>query len=695
MLASQHADLTEALQAENERLRARVAALEAAHSAPAGSIFDMLKRAARSVTSGLDFERWLDIILTHTAALAGTPHAYSYLLDDDGTTIQTRAAIGLFEPFLGRHIGTTRNIAHQTTATAHVWRTGEPLVVEDYVHSPYYQTRWEGAFSTLAVLPIQVGTQVAGVLGIAHTEEGQHFTPVTTALMAACADMIAIGLYNFRLYDELQRSQAFANQITQMLPDALYLSDLTERRLTAINDKVEGILGINGEALSQASIAQLIDLVHPDDRDMVSNLMAALTDQPDSTAREFEIRLRHMDGHYHWVRSRVAPFSRDDTGRVTQILGVLHDIAERKQAEQAFRASEARFRAIMDMVNVIVFIVQDQQAVYVNPSAERIHGYTSDELREGGFWGIFHPDSLEEVRHHKAAYAQTGVIVPQVEARIYTRAGALRWLDVRLAQIEWEGRPALMGTAMDITERKEMQRQELAQRLESERSQLLSNFIQGVSHDFRTPITIINTGLYLLERTTDPERRVQRIEIMQEQTAILERLISRSLTIIDLDNAQQIRLQRTEMIPLLNIVAEDVKKLSRQHQIELLADIPLSLPMIDADPARLDMALTNLLENAILYTPQGGRVLLQAWHEADDHLVIQISDTGIGIHEDDLPRIFERLYRVDQSRPMGGVGLGLPIAQRIVHLHGGTLTVSSTLGVGSTFTVALPVAPPR
>ena len=132
---------------------------------------------------------------------------------------------------------------------------------------------------------------------------------------------------------------------------------------------------------------------------------------------------------------------------------------------------------------------------------------------------------------------------------------------------------------------------------------------------------------------------------------------------------------------------------ARTKGIRLQATCPESVPKVLADQGQLEQVLLNLLDNAIKYTPDGGDIAIRARQEAKQ-VVIDVSDTGIGIPSKDLKRIFERFYRVDEgrSREQGGTGLGLAIVKHIVQLHGGEITVTSEAGKGSTFTVSLPIA---
>ncbi len=219
----------------------------------------------------------------------------------------------------------------------------------------------------------------------------------------------------------------------------------------------------------------------------------------------------------------------------------------------------------------------------------------------------------------------------------------------------------------------------------------MAEFIRNVSHDFRTPLSVINTHLYLLRHNDVPEKRLDRLDMVERQVSRLGRLIEGLLKMTRLDTEVAFSFQH---INLNHIVREAMDRVQgqiykKEHTIklELLADPPLFW----GDPIELNNALTELLENAIQFTPAKGIITVRTliWQES---LVLEIEDNGVGIPANEIPFIFERFYRVDKERPTdrGGIGLGLSIAQKIIQAHKGFIEVESTIGKGSIFRILLP-----
>jgi two-component system OmpR family sensor kinase len=238
---------------------------------------------------------------------------------------------------------------------------------------------------------------------------------------------------------------------------------------------------------------------------------------------------------------------------------------------------------------------------------------------------------------------------------------------------------------------------QMSGRLEnSQRAQ--RDFVANVSHELKTPLTSIQGfAQALLDETADtPAARQQAASVIFTEANRMERLVNGLLELARFD-AGSVQLETHPVIicELLEHIVQKFIPQAKQAAVELQLDCQ-ELPGLEADGDRLVQVFSNIIDNAIQHTPPGGLVRVVASQE-EDWLVISVSDTGSGISPQDLPRIFERFYQVDQSRQGGeahGSGLGLAIAREIVQAHGGQITAESQLAHGSRFVVKLPVARP-
>src|SRR5882762_5582465 len=226
----------------------------------------------------------------------------------------------------------------------------------------------------------------------------------------------------------------------------------------------------------------------------------------------------------------------------------------------------------------------------------------------------------------------------------------------------------------------------------------ITQFTADASHDLRTPVTLIRTSAELTlrrPRTGDEYREtLSRILATSEETT---HLIENLLTLARADaGATELHFGDIDLVPRLEKISEDAGILASGKGIEVTREIATGPMRVSADPAAIDRLLLIVFDNAVKYTPRGGRIAMSL-SNGSGSARIEIRDSGIGISEKDLPHIFERFYRADQarSREPGGSGLGLAIARWIVDLHGGLIEAESKLGGGSLFRISLPVAPNR
>jgi signal transduction histidine kinase len=225
-----------------------------------------------------------------------------------------------------------------------------------------------------------------------------------------------------------------------------------------------------------------------------------------------------------------------------------------------------------------------------------------------------------------------------------------------------------------------------------------AQFVADVSHELRTPLTNIGLYLDLLELSNDG-RRSEYMATLRRETERLGRLIEQLLSMSHLDTGQaELRPVPTDLNALVKVLVGDRARLISRKGLKLELQPEPELPLVPADPQYLMQVMTNLLSNAVNYTPAGGRITLAtrlaAW-DGRRFATMTVRDTGPGISEEEQARIFERFYRGVNARASGvaGTGLGLAISRDIMERHAGRLTVHSVVGEGASFTLWLPLAP--
>lgn len=223
-------------------------------------------------------------------------------------------------------------------------------------------------------------------------------------------------------------------------------------------------------------------------------------------------------------------------------------------------------------------------------------------------------------------------------------------------------------------------------------------FVANVSHELRTPLSILRGYIETLRddphTSCDEMRRI--LEVMERHSRRLNLLVDDLLALAQLESGKSdLQVSKVRVDDLFFTLARDWEKKLAEKNLHVVVDLAPDVRVISADPTRLQEILYNLLDNAVKYSSPGAEIRLHA-QRRDGQVALTVSDTGVGIGPDDLPRIFERFYRVDKARSseLGGTGLGLSIVKHIAQLHGGSVEAESEPGHGTTIRVLLPVEIP-
>ncbi len=382
-----------------------------------------------------------------------------------------------------------------------------------------------------------------------------------------------------------------------------------------------------------------------------------------------------------------------------------HEIHERKQAEAALaqlnstletsvaertaeaiaekNKSEAILRSVGDAISVTDL---DMRVQYVNEAFVTLTGYSSAEVVGRPMYMLMVQETAELDRRSRQFAWQTGAYT-QREVTMRHKSGRTYDAMLTIASVHYEGeRTGYVFCHQDITKLKALERAR-------------SQFITNVSHELRTPVTSIKLSAYLLQVEQSPEKVTAYLQALERQSARLEHLIQDILEIASLDSGQGVT--AWESVPLAVIVGDTATCYQNQaatHGVTLSIDpVPDTLPEVKGDPFRLEQALKELVENALIFTSRGGDVritLAPVEAHARQWVTVAVHDTGPGILADEKPKLFNRFFRgtLAESGHVPGTGLGLSIADEIIRAHGGYISVESEQGQGSAFTLWLPVS---
>ena len=370
---------------------------------------------------------------------------------------------------------------------------------------------------------------------------------------------------------------------------------------------------------------------------------------------------------------------------------------EARHAKESLQESESKFRTLAQTTPAAIFIHREGRFVYANPIGEAMTGYTNEELLAMDFWGIVHPDFRDMVQERGRARPHDDVFPPQYEFKIVRKDGAERWALMTAARLEYEGKPAVIGTLFDITERKALEGQlRRAQKMEA-----IGKLAGGVAHDFNNVLTAIVGYATLLHVKMAKNESLR--DHVDHILAATERAANMTQTLLAFGKKQVVSLRSGDLNDVVRNMEKLLAGLVREKVALTLRYAGESLPIL-ADTNQIERILMNLLVNARDAMPDGGTVTVETGHRGNwttsssraavTGRRVPMPSSRCAIPGPGWTRTRDR-YSSPFSRPRAlqkGTGFGLSIVYDIVKEHRGYITVDSEPGKGTTFSVFLPLA---
>lgn len=427
--------------------------------------------------------------------------------------------------------------------------------------------------------------------------------------------------------------------------------------------------------------------VHPEDKQRVASGIYGVINGGGNTWSD-EYRFRRKDGSYAFVLDR-GFIIHDNTGKAIRMLGSMMDITTRKKTEEAMLASEERYRIIFEQAADAIWLVDGDNGdmVEFNSRAHQSLGYSREEFAKLSIKDIDASQSTAEIKSHVKKILEQGS--DGFETKHRKKDGEIRDVHVSCNAVWIRGRRLIQAIANDITERKR------AEEKLKETMELKSQFISTVSHELRTPLTCIKGAVEaVLEGVAGQINDKQRhfLDIVKRNIERLSMLINDVLDFQRLESGRsKIDIKENDIREVVKSIDETMSLAAKQKGLNFAMELDGNLPRAWFDSNKIIQVLTNLIGNAIKFTPIGGSVTVSILRQGDE-MLLRIRDTGMGIPKEDLPKIFDRFYRVPRpGKEIQGTGLGLSIVQKIVDLHRGRIEVESEPEKGTTFTIFMPL----
>lgn len=488
------------------------------------------------------------------------------------------------------------------------------------------------------------------------------------------------------------------------LPLAIPLEDKGDRDLLfELSNDLMSIVGVDGYfydlnpawshtlgwSLDELKSRPLIEFVHPDDRERTTKEIERLG--RGNTVHRFENRYRTKGGRYRWLVWTA-------TGDVqrARIFSVARDITYQKNAEEALRASEDRFRSLAESAaNAIISSDTTSRITFFNRSAERLFGHRAEDVVGENLTTLMPPEYREAHLKGMARFAKTGqtrIIGRTIELVGLRKDGTTFPLELNIAHWRSQGDDQFTAIVHDITARKEAAEKvrQYAERMRRSNEEL-EQFASVASHDLQEPLGVVRSYVQLLERRLqgfDDERAKKYMHFISDGTTRMQRLIE------DLLSYSRVGSRGQELVPVDTEAA--VRKALDQLSLridESKAEVTVEpLPRVLADEGQLERLFQNLVSNAVKYRrPEvDPRITIRVGGEEKGLYRFEVVDNGIGIAPEHHDRVFQIFQRLHGRGEYEGTGIGLAICKKIVERHGGNIWVESEPGEGTTIKFTLP-----
>lgn len=473
--------------------------------------------------------------------------------------------------------------------------------------------------------------------------------------------------------EDLKQSLRQQKAILDNIPDMAWLKDrdcvyiaANEQFGRACGHSPEDVVGKNDLGLWPMELAERY---RADDAEVMRTGMRKSVEEP----------LTDSKGRRIWIHTIKTPIF-DESGEVVGTTGIARDITVRKGAEEELK----KFKFILDQAGEEFYLISKSGEIrYANEAAARNLGCTMEGMLELRILDIDINCDEKWWGEHFAALKKEDL--PPFEVTHKTKHGRLVPKEVKSVHIDIGGTEYVCAFIRDITERKGLERQR-------------ADFFAMVTHDLKSPLSAIlgYAELMLMNKAAALDKdNVEMVSAIQRSGARILALVEDFLALSRLEaGTLEANLFPMDVFEALRETELEFLMPAAQKGLELKSELGLGFPMVNADRKLLHRAVSNLIQNAINYTPAGGTITLEAGLAEDASgrsIVISVADTGPGMSADVMEKVFDRYYRAPKTSGIKGTGLGLAIVKAVAEAHGGRVEVESIEGSGSTFRLILPV----
>jgi PAS domain S-box-containing protein len=578
---------------------------------------------------------------------------------------------------------------------------------------------------SIAALPVLIHNQLWGVLVCESSEAEREWTPAEIGVLRMAASMIGSAVERQEAAQEVNRSRQqllLVSQISSALSRAMDLPNL----IRLVVDSTGRIFGyplvslylLEGSTLMLQHSRGYTDIIQqmPISKGVLGRVARTgipafvknITADPDYVSPVAGLKSEicvplfergQVVGVFN-IETDQRILTRVDYELMLTLSDQISVAIERTRLYDALRTNKERYQQLVEYASEVIFQCdRERRWTFLNPAWTEITGWPVEPSLGQPMSSFLAPETIEESQRQLAEMIATSLAVRRFPIKLRHRDGRVISAELS-AQIlhSPDGTPAgLSGTILDISSAVQAANQAAELTIQRRTMETLKGFLSSLSHDLRTPLSVMTTTLYLLRRKlVGHPAELRHLDALDAQIDYLTRATADILDLTRLDDkTMEFQFVRANLSGLVRDVLVSLEPSAAAKQQHLTYAPPSSPIWVMVDQVMMGKVIRNLVDNAIQYTPNGGGITVSVSHSSHQ-AVFRIADTGIGIDPEDLPRIFDRFYKANKARPagVGGTGLGLSIVKKVIEAHQGTVQVESIPGKGTTVTVHLPLSIP-
>ena len=523
-------------------------------------------------------------------------------------------------------------------------------------------------YGSINATPIYKGTKIIGMRSIIH-------------------DVTEIVEAEERIKESEEQFRTISEQ------SLMGISIIQEERIKYVNKTLAHILGYSVKEMVNWGQGEFFKTIHPEDKRKIIELATKIENQDNANLQYYEARGIHRNGSTIWLEiyNKRIKFQNKPAFLVSYI-----DITEKKDAKEELRQSEEKYRFLFEKSPVSILLIDTNGKIEdCNPAIEKLIKYDRSELigKRYGSLPIVLPEYLP-ILFERLKKIANGEIIPSIDIQLRKKDGNIVWVNIASSLVKLGDKAYLLVMVHNISETKEL---ELKLK---ELNEMRKEFIDRASHELKTPITTVYGACQLLDLlhkdNFNPEQ-LELIEMASIGTKRIKKLVDDLLDVSLLESRTfKVNKSRTDLSNIIINCIKEMKYFSNKRNHEIDIDILPELNM-NIDESRIELVFTNLISNAIKYTPSNGKIHIKM--QSDGKFVqVKISDSGVGLSSEEIKNLFKKFSTIesplkkDIDMDLGSTGLGLYLSKEIIKLHGGEIWAESEgKGKGSTFIVKIPV----